>query len=228
MVLHNGTDSAKMTPPAALPFQDSPPWRSPVAAFPELDADGNPPLTDGRLVADTPGVWHVARCRSKHVKAYARDLLTLSKLTDGAVNFLLPMRHGPTVGSAGTKRRPYKSPLYPGILFVCVADDSLEIDPNHRTFPSQAITVPGRAQDTFRADLARVELMAINDPDTLDVWPGICAGQLVEIQDGHYRGLRARVEEVNPGGKRMLVVHFEDVQFSATVELGEHVRVEPI
>lgn len=211
----------------AFPSQDRGLERhDPATAFqpvPEFDEDA-PPLNDGFAVGQMPGRWHVAACRAKHVKAYARDLFILSRTTDGAVGYMLPMT---TVISRTNRRRRYKSPLFPGMIFVRVADDAVNLDPNHRTFPQFRILVPDSAQQRFVNDLARVEQLVLTDPDHVEVWPGIREGQRVRVMSGAFMGRECDVITLD-NHRRKIVVVMQFMGEAVTCDLADDVALEPI
>lgn len=212
------------TSPQGLPLRNGP-----VAAFnpvPEFDEFGNPPLTSGLAVLEMPGRWHVAACRAKHVKAYARDLLRMSRLYDGAIGYMLPMETI-TVRSACRHRRRYRSPMFPGLIFVCVADDSIELDPNHRTLPSYGISIPESAQQKFRHELNEVELFCLKAPDSVSLWPGVKEGMQVRILTGPFMGYVATVITLDDGRRKMVAV-IETLGQAVTVDLSPDVQVEPV
>jgi transcription antitermination factor NusG len=224
MVLQSPNDCAKID--AAIASHADPAVRGPATAFrgyPEFDEDA-PPLNDGFTVGEMPGRWHVAACRQKHVKAYARDLFVMSRNTDGAVGYMLPMT---TITSRTNRRRRYKSPLFPGLIFVRVADDSVNLDPNHRTFSQFRIIVPDSAQTRFIADLARVEQLVLTDPDHVEVWPGIREGQRVRILSGAFMGREVDVLTLD-NRRRKIVVVMAFMGEAVTCDLDDDVMVEPI
>lgn len=186
-----------------------------------------PPLTDGRRVMEMQGEWYVARTRRDHEKVYAAELWRISRHTGGAVGFLLPTVIRRSRSSHHGWENHYR-PMYPGIIFVCVADHSISLDPNQRTYPQLAMRVPPRSQPILQHDLVKVELAAMNDPLRLDVmYPFAQVGRRVRILDGMFQGQVAPVIEADHS-ERKIVLEIVMLGRVGTYTLPEHVKIEPI
>jgi hypothetical protein len=185
-----------------------------------------PPLTpDGLRVTDMNGPWHVAFMRKRYVKAYAMDLLKISRINGGGVGFLLPMETY-TVRHAGCRtRRTYHVPLFEGLLFVCVMDQTIDLDP--RRLVSSTLRPPHSAQKRLRDDLERVEIAAMTDASKLNPFPFAVEGANVEVVNGPLRGKRGIVVHAD-SGKRKFIIQIEILGQAVSYELEDDIDLEPV
>lgn len=206
------------------------PLSSESAASPHIrDATASPdlpPLTpDGLRVHDMTGVWHVAYLRNSWVKAYALDLLKVSRIAGGGVGYLLPMMTYTVRHATCRVRRTYHVPLFSGLLFVCVMDSDLDIDPLRRV--SRTMLVPACSQPRLREDLTRVEIAAMENESRLNPFPFAVVGTNVEVVNGPLRGKRGVVTYAD-GGKRKFIISIEILGQSVSYELDDDVDLEPL
>jgi transcription antitermination factor NusG len=154
----------------------------------------------------------------------AWDLLRLSRMTDGAVSYLLPMTQY-VVRRANRSKRIHHVPLFSGIIFVCVADESLDLDPNHRTWGEIAVADSG--QKKLRDDLQAVETFALTDASRMNPFPFAKIGARVRVCNGPFQNFKGEVIYAE-GQRRKFIILIDCLGQKVSYELDDNIDIEPV
>jgi transcription antitermination factor NusG len=184
------------------------------------------PMNDGRGVSDLTGTWYVSFVRDKHERAYAWDIHRLGTLTNGAVGYLLPLMEYKV-------RRPNrawvirKRPLLTGrVMFVCVSDDRIDIDPNRRTSKITA-ALDTSSPERLRSNLLAIEKFLLADASRVDPFPFAKVGSPVKVANGPLQGVKGEVVYAD-GERRKFVIIIDCLGQKISYELEDDVDLEPI
>lgn len=184
------------------------------------------PMNDGRSASELAGKWYVAYVRDKHEKAFAWDIHRLCKLTDGAVGYMLPMTEY-KVRRSNRSWQVRKRPLLSGrAMFVNVADDRIDIDPNRRTVRI-AMSLETSTQARMVADILAIEKFILTDASRVDPFPFAKVGQPVRVANGPFQGMTGEVIYAD-GERRKFVIMIDCLGQKVSYELEPDIELEPI
>ncbi|HEY1683606.1 MAG TPA: transcription termination/antitermination NusG family protein [Tepidisphaeraceae bacterium] len=135
------------------------------------------------------GDWHVLQTKTRQEKILASTLQAME------ITYFLPLRKN--VRNYGRKKQFSELPLFTGYLFVKGSlDDAYRADRTGRV--AKIIPVPD--QRTLDWELRNLK-KALDSGTSLDPYPAIKVGVLVEVKSGPLRGLQGFVEGRLPSNR---------------------------
>jgi transcriptional antiterminator RfaH len=160
--------------------------------------------------------WVAVYTKPRQEKSLARDL------QERRISYFLPMVMRQT--SSGGRRRKNLYPLFASYMFYSGGEaERIAVLRTERLV--RVIDVDDSQQETFRRELASLELAIRLAPESLELHPRIAPGTRVVIRSGPMSGVEGVVLEV--GGKRKLWLGVSTLGVGATVEIHPDL-VEPV